>query len=225
MSKPNDATSRIPARAGSSLWLWPALGAWLPLIATDAWKDWLWWAAVFAPCAGAWVTCIPQRWGRALGLGSWCLAWLYLGRDLPLSPRVAGLGALLGLMSLGGFLGILGAGSKAQPLTGAWIALALPVFLIGLPAGFWLFTDPPWPPAVAARMLDLSPAALMMESAGVDFLRLSAIYGPVGADSMDPNLRLAWGNLAGWGGCVLGLCLAMVVCTWRARKMDPKRNS
>ncbi len=203
--------------------VWPVAAAVLPLLASTAWKDWLWWAALVAPWAGALCATNPRPLYRVLGSLSWCAAWWFVGRELPLAQLLGGLGALLGLLSLGWFLGTWfgGFGGAQSRAGGAWWALALAIFATGIPAGFWLYTDPPWSPEVAARLLDLSPAALLFESAGADFLRLPAIYGPVGADSMDPNLRLAWGNLAGWGVCVLGLLLSMAAHAWRRRKLVP----
>lgn len=211
------------------LWVLPVSAALLPLLLGADWKAWLWWAALMAPCAGALSACSVQWRSRLGGVLVWCVIWILFcnARRLDEGNVLAGFGVLVGLLSLGWILGLIGlrSGRGHGAFSGALLALGLSLLLIGAPAGFWLFSDPPWSPAVAARLLDFSPAALLMEAAGVDFLRLPAIYGPVGADSMDPNLRLAWGNLAGWGGGVLGLCLSLAELVRHRRKLVPNRNS
>lgn len=63
-------------------------------------------------------------------------------------------------------------------------------------SGAWLAA--PFPPALAARLLDLAPATLLAECAGLDWMRHPAIYEPAGALDIDPALRVAWrGMLAG----------------------------
>jgi hypothetical protein len=222
------STQSLRGKSLPLVWILPVVAAGLPILWGVGWKDWLWWAALIAPCAGSLGAHSLRIWRRAGVALVWCAAWFWLGRGLEVVDRLGGLGALLGLLCMGGLLGgLVGprtAGRNA-PFAGALLALGLSLLLIGLPAGFWLFSDPPWSPEIAARLLDCSPATLMLETAGVDYLRLPAIYGPVGADSMDPNLRLPWGNLAGWGVCVLGLCLSMAGSAWRRRNKVPKRNS
>ena len=71
------------------------------------------------------------------------------------------------------------------------------------------FLDRPWPPSVAARLLDVSPVAICMECAGVDWLRHPAIYEPAGALDIDPGLRQPFrGKLAGPALLLLGCALA-----------------
>jgi hypothetical protein len=63
-------------------------------------------------------------------------------------------------------------------------------------SGTWLAS--PLPPALAARLLDLAPATLLSECAGLDWMRHPAIYEPAGTIDIDPSLRVAWrGILAG----------------------------
>ncbi|MCP3919450.1 MAG: hypothetical protein GY711_28260 [bacterium] len=68
-----------------------------------------------------------------------------------------------------------------------------------------------WSPPVAARLLDLSPATLVIESAGIDWMRHPAVYEPVGADAIGPELRLPWrGKLAGPVVLLVGCTLTLV---------------
>ncbi len=193
----------------------------LPVVLGVGWKDWLWWAALMVPCTGGLAAACQRFWLGLLASLSWVAVWCWLGRNLSFENWLGGLGGLVGLLSCGWCLTLLV--GKKSPISASLLALALCLFLTGVPAGFWLFSDPPWSANLAARLLDLSPAALLLETAGVDFLRLPAVYGPVGADSMDPNLRLAWGNLAGWGVGVLGLCLSTVAWICHRRKTVPER--
>ncbi len=67
----------------------------------------------------------------------------------------------------------------------------------------------PWPPARSARLLDLSPVTLAVESAGVDWMHHPAVYEPAGALDIDPGLRVAWnGKLAGPGLLLVGFGIA-----------------
>jgi hypothetical protein len=88
-------------------------------------------------------------------------------------------------------------------------------------AGAWLAS--PLPPAIAARALDLSPATLLAECAGLDWMRHPSIYEPAGALDIDPSLRVAWrGMLAGPSVFLVG-CLAAFVADRIAGRGDRKR--
>lgn len=124
-------------------------------------------------------------------------------RDLP-SPAWAAL-AWSGLYAAGygasrlapraGFSGV-----GALLLASALLA-ALPI----LPG----FLGAPLPPPIAARLLDLSPATLLAECAGLDWMRHPAIYAPAGAADIDPATRVAYGGaLAGALVFVVGCALA-----------------
>ena len=118
-------------------------------------------------------------------------------------PLTGGLGATLGLLVLGLGLGRgLGMGVLWVGVLG-WVACALP-------AGFWLVDGPAWSPEWTARWLLLDPAALALEAAGVDFLRLPSVYDALGGDALGPGLWIAWGGLAGWGALVVGWVLALL---------------
>ena len=94
-----------------------------------------------------------------------------------------------------------------------WRVAAAALFLAGALnalsiSGAWLAA--PLPAALSARLLDLAPATLLAECAGLDWMRHPAIYEPAGALDIDPALRVAWrGFLAGpivfLVGCVAAL--------------------
>jgi hypothetical protein len=65
------------------------------------------------------------------------------------------------------------------------------------------------PPALAARLLDLSPVTLLAECSGLDWMRHPAVYAPAGAADIDPATRVAFsGALAGPIAFVVGCALA-----------------
>lgn len=75
-------------------------------------------------------------------------------------------------------------------------------------------------PRVAALALDLSPATLALECAGLDWMRHPAIYHPAGTDWYSDR-RAPWrAPLAGSGALVLG-CLAAALSV-RARTRDER---
>jgi hypothetical protein len=100
--------------------------------------------------------------------------------------------------------------------------LCLAVLLSVLPAA-GAFLGQPWPPPVAARLLDLSPVSVCVESAGVDWLRHPAVYEPAGALDIDPGLRHPFrGGLAGPALLLLGCALAAFgAARARARERVP----
>ncbi len=105
---------------------------------------------------------------------------------------------------------------------GVAIGLCLSLSLAVLPAA-GAFLGRPWPAPVAARLLDLSPVGVCMESAGVDWLRHPAIYEPAGALDIDPGLRQPFrGKLAGPALLLLGCALA-AFGTVRARARERAR--
>ncbi len=164
--------------------------------------------ALGALAAGFRLRKIPLGLALVLGAGAW--VWVWRGRpDLSLW---GGLGATCGLFALGyGVSAALGLGRMG------WAGLALLTWaLIGAPAGYWLPDVAPWSPKVTACLLLWSPAALAIESAGGDFLRLPAVYEPFGADALGPSLWIAWGSLAGWGALVVG-CLVAQMGRFRPR--------
>ena len=167
-----------------------------------------WLALVSAPAGFACGSLRARHWAlAALPPAAWMgLVAVVDGlspRDLP-SPAWAAL-AWSGLYAAGygasrlapraGF-----AGAGALLLASALLA-ALPI----LPG----FLGAPLPPAIAARLLDLSPATLLVECAGLDWMRHPAVYVPAGAADIDPATRVAYGGaLAGPLAFVVGSLLA-----------------
>ena len=133
--------------------------------------------------------------------------------------------ALTGLHFFGFGWGCLFPG--ARPSSAAAMALGVAV-LAGLPSwGGWVRA--PWSPAVAARLLDLSPVVLTQECAGVDWMRHAAVYDPVGTHSIGPDLRSPWrGALAGPATLLVGCLLAAIARRSRgpgAPTNDPRESS
>ncbi len=92
---------------------------------------------------------------------------------------------------------------------GVGALLLLCGFLAMLPAGAGVL-DRPWPPRVSALLLDFSPTTLLVECAGVDWMRHPAMYDAAATADIDPSLRTAWrGILAGPASFLLGCCLAV----------------
>ena len=124
------------------------------------------------------------------------------------------------------FLGVAG--------SGAALAFALPRHPHGAVAAAWLLSSAaclapssrgwlcgePWSPEIAARLLDLSPTALVLESFGVDWMRHPWVYDPAGTSSIGPELRLAWGRLAGPLSFLVGCGLLFA-----ARRFDATRSN
>lgn len=179
------------------------------------------WLALIAPSLGA---CAGARGARdrlaaLLLFGTWLLLLIAVDasskRDLPEMHWAAC--ALAGL-----FLGGYGLGSLAKRSPG-WVAAALflaMITLTALPAVGGL-APAPWPPALAARLLDISPVALILECGGVDWMRHPGVYAPVGTDAIGPDLRLAHrGFLAGPLTLLVGWSLASA-CQFLARRLHP----
>lgn len=172
------------------------------------------------------------RVGLAVG-GAWSLAF---GAAAVLGPRpLEPGGSWLGLAALWCGWALAGAGSgaravwsdRADPGGGAprglglalaWVALG--ALLSGLPGRFERAPEGPDRPASwaqgaperAALLLDLSPATLAFEVAGVDWMRHPAVYEPAGTDWFSGS-RAPWsaglaGPLALVLGCVFGGCCA-----------------
>jgi hypothetical protein len=126
--------------------------------------------------------------------------------------------AWTGLFALGFALG------RAQPgrrWRNAALALLACALLDALAiSGSWLSS--PFAPAISARALDLAPATLLAECAGIDWMRHPAIYEPAGAIDIDPSLRVAWrGALAGPIILLVGCAAALAV----ERRMSRARRA
>jgi hypothetical protein len=120
-------------------------------------------------------------------------AWAFRGQPGLIWAALAS----AGLLAIG-WAGGGRARSWVGALRGAGVSLALLAFPCWLPSAGALTRGAPWTPAVAARLLDLSPATLLVECAEIDWMRHPATYDPVGADAIGPHSRLPWrGKLAG----------------------------
>lgn len=153
------------------------------------------WLALWALPAGV----LAAGLGRAALLPP--LGWAAVVCTAPTGPWAAP--ALAGLFSAGCALG------HARPATrvgDSGVALLVLALLAGLPALGGLTEPAPWSPALTARLLDLSPVVLVVESAGVDWLRHPAVYGPAGGDALGPDLR------GPWSGALAGPVLLLVGC-------------
>ncbi len=176
------------------------------------------WLAFVAPAAGFVAGALGQRawpWGLAAP-ATWmalvALVDVASPRDLP-SPLWAAL-AWSGLYALG-----LGLGTRAQgaPWPGAGILLLASALLVGLPVRGGL-GGASWAersPALGAALFDLSPATLLFESAGVDWMRHSAVYAPAGTDWFAGRQPYS-GSLAGPAVFMLG-CAAALAARRRER--------
>lgn len=189
------------------------------LAASDPALVWAW-AGVVAPTAGVLACGV-----RVLGEPLWrpgvraVLATLILALAFPGLPNLGGaLGAVAGLAGLGWGLGLWAGERRGALAIGLFVVAAIFAALPGLGG---VLGDAPWAPEVAASLLRASPATFVVESGGVDWLRHSAIYDPVGGDSIGPSLHRAWGSLAGLVPGVVGFGLAAL---WAALQPARKRN-
>ncbi len=202
-----------------------------PGLDADAAQGLSWFAqlAAFAPAAGVVAGALafnghealtPPRFLQRRGV-SLVIAAVALAAAVACSPagaafaalpgRGAALAVLCGLFLLGVAL------SPASPDFAGRIRAALTraalLVLIGWcadgAAGGWgiLRPVPPWSPGVTSWLLDLSPRTLLMESAGLDWLRHPAVYEAAGTDRLGPGLRTVF------AGPVAGSATLLVGCT------------
>jgi hypothetical protein len=188
--------------AGAAGALWPPLAG----VDPDPVR-FLVWLALIAPAAGY----LAGALGAGLLYGSaapgvWMVVLVWVDgmaeRDLP-TPFWAALGQA-GLFLAGAGLGRWGRAAGRAPWAGAGVLLLLAALAVGLP-GRGGIGSRPWPPAAARAMLDLSPATVLVESAGVDWMRHPLVYDPVGTDRFEraPYRGALAGPLALVVGCVL----------------------
>jgi hypothetical protein len=137
------------------------------------------WMGLLAVVAGASTRVLPSPAWSALAWTGLYAAGFGLGRLAPGRP-FPGVGALFLASALFAALPLLG-GNLGAPL----------------------------PPAVSARLLDLSPATLLEECAGMDWMRHPALYDSAGTADIDPSLRVPFrGPLAGPLAFVVGCAIA-----------------
>jgi hypothetical protein len=142
-------------------------------------------------------------------------------RDVP-TPFWAAL-VWTGFFAGGAGLGRLGRRrGAAAAWSGAGWLLLLSALLVALPAR-GACSGRPWPPRTASALLDLSPASLVLESAGIDWMRHPAVYDPVGTDRFE---RAPYrGTLAGPLVLLVG-CVLAAGCYGRERSLrtEPARD-
>ncbi len=170
---------------------------------------WLAWIALCSAAAGFYCGAAGVRLGPlalvppAVWMGVLGLVDGASPRDLP-SPGWAAL-AWTGLFAAG--FGI-GRAFPDRRHGGAGALLLLAASLAALPIGAGLLAEP-LSPAVVTHLLDASPATLLAECAGVDWMRHPAVYAAAGTADIDPALRVAYrGALAGPIAFVVGCALA-----------------
>jgi hypothetical protein len=179
------------------------------------------WIATIAVAGGALAATLGVRL-LPYGLvapGTWMIVIALVGassrRELP-TPLYAALA----------WTGLFAAGHATSALfRRRWCAMATVLLasacLIGLPGKGGLAREP-WPGEVARRLLDVSPAALVCESAGVtDWMWRRGNYAFVGVDRFQ---REPWrGELAGPTVLVLGCLVALGArAVERSRDKPPK---
>ena len=160
------------------------------------------WLTLVAPAGGAWMSPWSRSWRAWIPPLAWGLA-LMMTRGLPMPWMAAlsvgslyaigmGLGAWLPRERVAGSCFLLVAGLSLAPTLGGRL-------------------ERPWPPAVTAQMLDISPVAWSLEGAGVDWMRHPAVYELAGTANIDPSMRTQHRNwLAAATLLVVGCLLALL---------------
>lgn len=111
------------------------------------------------------------------------------------------------------------AAARAAPLVAAALVVASHVpDLFGLDPGAFARLDP----RLGALVLDLQPAALVAEAAGLDWMRHGRVYEAAGTDWFSDLRRPHDGTLAALVALVVG-CLALVVARRRAARVPEQR--
>lgn len=187
------------------------------------------WLALWAPAAGALCASFAIRlWPLGLAISAVWMLLLVLtdassSRDLP-TPFYAAL-AWTGLFGLGFGLG---ACARRSPWHAAAWVLIVAAMLVALPVAGGLVGQP-FPAALGARLLDASPASLLAECSGLDWMRHPGIYAAADTASMDPSLRLPYrGSLAGPLVLLLGWVFALAgqsIGRRTSRAPDSERRS
>jgi hypothetical protein len=174
------------------------------------------WAASAAPIAGACagrLRLTPWTFGLAAP-AAWTLALVWASTD---SPRLAPtpLWAAAAWMGLFAFGAAAGRASAERSSQAPWlVALAA----TALNAAAWApgALGSPWAPHIASTLLDLAPVTLVVECAGLDWMRHDFLYRAVQTDRFE---RAAWsGALAGPS------CLLLGYSTWTAVEVLARRR-
>jgi hypothetical protein len=191
------ALAALPVvRAGASLRADPTvLLVWLSMLAP----------AAGCACAALGVRClpfgvtVPAAWALLIALVD-----AFAVRGLP-TPAWAVL-VLSGLFLAGHAMGRFAASAAAS--TAALLLVA--ALLVALPG----HAGVSWSPRAASLLLDCSPATLVCESAGLDWMRHPSVYDPAGTDRFQREPFA--GELAGPLAVVLGCAAALLAA--RARR-------
>lgn len=166
----------VLAAAGASFAAWPVLH--------------LLWLALVAPALGVLAAAALPPLAAALLPLTWFAVWAWAQPVLLPTPWWGACTAA-GLFALGH------ACAPREPAR-AWGRaglLTIATLALSLAPARGAFAREPWPPAVARALLDLSPTALTMECAGLDWMRHASVYEPVGTDRFERRARR--GALAG----------------------------
>ena len=160
------------------------------------------WLPLVAPMGGAWM----GRWSRAWRAWTPPLAWglaLMMTRGLPMPWMAALFVASLYAIGMG-----IGAWLPRERAAGSCFLLVAALSLAPTMGGR---LERPWPPAVSAQLLNVSPVAWSLEGAGVDWMRHPAVYELAGTANIDPSMRTQHRNwLAAATLLVLGCLLALL---------------
>ncbi len=158
------------------------------------------WAGIAAPLAGALagrLRLTPWTYGLAAP-AAWTLALVWASTD---SPRIAptplwAAAAWMGLFALGGALGRFRAERTSQ--APYYVALGA----TALNAAAWApgALGSPWPPELASALLDLAPVTLVVECAGLDWMRHGFLYDTLQTDRFE---RAAWSGVQAGPTCLL----------------------
>ena len=159
------------------------------------------WMTLIAAAAGAWM----GPWSRSWRAWTPPLVWgllLLMTRGLPM-PWMAAL-SVASLYAVGMGLG------AWLPRERAAASSLLLVAALSLAPTFGGKLERPLPPVVTAHLLDFSPVAWALESAGVDWMRHPAVYEAAGTADIDPSMRTQRRNwLAAALLLVVGCSLAL----------------
>lgn len=170
------------------------------------------WLAFLAPAVG--VLAGGRRlsfWPLAASIpGAWMLLLVAVDALAPrdLDTPVWAAFAASGLFALGFALGRAIRPERCVPASAAVLGAAALLVLAPVAGGY---LRAPWPGGASALLLDASPATLLAECAGVDWLRHPAIYDAAGSADIDPRSRSPYsGPLAAGIVLVLGCTLALI---------------
>jgi len=179
------------------------------------------WAAALGLAVGPAVRA-PRRTAALAPLLLGAATWFALdaagaSRPLPVALVVAALvaaGATVAARSPG-------AARAGLPLAAALLVLlgGLPDLFGAAPAG-WALEDA----ERGARALDLSPASVLAEAAGVDWMRHPSVYAPAGTDWFSDARAPYDGTVVGWSAAIALLVLVLLAPSQPLRREPATRT-